>query len=418
MLNVLVDLQCFQGHDLERGIPRWTLGFLNYLKLINCKIIGLTNPRLPNPPTQINKICDEVLENTRSNVRSKLVCDRCVYLIPSIFEPIRPLTDLLPLQIIDAKIPVAVVMHDLTPYLFPEFYSNEPQDIRLLDAKRNLFQYSDLFLCNSQNTAKDLKNLWNIEEKRITVVGTGISDFFYPVGKDENLLSRLLIHHEYIFCVGRSDPRKKTRDLIQAFSRLKEQHDLGPLQLVITCRLTEQIREEWLSFAHSLGLNKDDLVLTGEVSDVDLRALYSACQLFVEPSIYEGFGYPPAEAAACRAVVITSNTSSFPEVLRNPNAMFDPLNQNELIDLMHQALTDINFRNSNLEISSGSLKSHTWSRVVEVAFQSLDRVARETHLPVRNFGELNSLDGKERVNTRIKLPSVAVDRFYSKYQFD
>jgi glycosyltransferase involved in cell wall biosynthesis len=418
MLCILADIQCFQGNDPERGIPRWATGFVQSLKLFDCKIIGLKNPRLPDVAPHTKLIFDEVIDNTRKNVKNQLDSARCVYLVLSIFEPVRPLSDLLPLHITDSKIPIAVVIYDLTPFIFPQDYAKESQDLRILDLKRNLFRYADLFLCISQNTAKDLQSLWAIEPVRTTVVGAGISEYFYPVGVDDQTLSKFAITSPYIFCVGRNDPRKKTRDLIEAFTKLKMNSEIGPLQLVITCHLTDQIRNDWETYALSLNLDRSDLVLTGAVSDEELRALYSGCRLFVEPSIYEGFGYPPAEAAACGAVVVTSNTSSFPEVLRNPEAMFDPLDQPEMVALMRKALVDEEFRSSNKKISKESLKIHIWKTVGAVGYKAISQISKVAVMPNRTIGDLAPLTEVDEKKKNLKLSRSAVNRFYSEFQFN
>jgi len=418
MLNILADVQCFQGKDPERGIPRWATGFVNSLKQENCRIIGLKNPRLPDLNSETSLLFDDVLDNTRTNVKTQLDVGRCVYVVLSTFEPIRPLSDLLPLHILDAKLPISVVIYDLTPYLFPQDYVKSTQDVQILNLKRDLFRYSDLFLCISQNTAKDLKNLWHIDIGRIVVVGTGISQYFHPIEEDENVFQKFGITRPYVFCVGRDDPRKRTYELIDVFSTLKRSMKNTPVQLVVTCHLSDETRNNWEKGARTLGLEYEDLVLTGAVSDEELRVLYSGCQLFVEPSIYEGFGYPAAEAAACGAVVLTSNTSSFPEVLRNPEAMFNPLDKSEMVALMLRAINDNEYRSRNRKISEQSIKLHTWGRVGAIAHEALALIAKSSVMPNRHLGSLMPITDIVKEEMTLRLKPDAVERFYSKFQFD
>ena len=101
---------------------------------------------------------------------------------------------------------------------------------------------------------------------------------------------------------------------------------------------------------------RDDVVFTGYVQDEDLPALYNAADLFVYPSLYEGFGLPPLEAMACGTPVITSNTSSLPEVVGDAGIMIDPYDVDKLADAMHEVLyndrlrEDILLRMYNLEL--------------------------------------------------------------------
>ena len=417
MLTILVDVQCLQGEDLERGIPRWTLGFLNQLRSYECVLVALQNPKLKQINDDIRSYFDVVTVNSRTEVRNRCIDNKCVYLVPSPFEPVRPLSSLMPIHIVDSRIPVAVVIHDMTPYLFSELYQTEPQDERIVELKEKIFIGSELFLCNSMNTEKDLQKLWEIDDDKTCVIGTGVSSFFRPQEPDLSAIEKFAIHAPYVFCIGRRDPRKQTQELISAFADLKKHRD-DPLQLVITCNVSSETRMQWDDHACSLGIQPSDVVITGTVSDIDLRILYSNCQLFVEPSLYEGFGYPPAEAAACGAVVITSNSSSLPEVLQNIDATFDPRNRDQIVELMNLALSDENFRSTNRARSMAALRHHTWEEVCSKAFAAFIGIARKVDMPHRTLGDLAPLGTQSELNVRSIISQQAVERFYSSTQFD
>jgi glycosyltransferase involved in cell wall biosynthesis len=417
MLTIFVDVQCLQGEDIERGIPRWTLGFLDQLRSYDCFLVALQNPRLKEMNVDLHSFFDEVTVNSRTEVRKRINQYKSVYLVPSPFEPVRPLSSLMPLHIVDSQIPTAVVIYDMTPYLFSEFYQTEPQDARIVKLKEKLFEGSALFLCISMNTASDLQKLWKIDEDKTCVIGTGVSTFFSPVEPDSSVMKRFNIHSPYIFCIGRKDPRKQTLELISAFADLKKQHT-DPLQLVLTCNVSSETRMQWEDHARSLGIQLSDVVITGTVSDTDLRILYSNCQLFVEPSLYEGFGYPPAEAAACGAVVITSNTSSLPEVLQNADATFDPRNRGQIVELMNLALSDEQFRSTNRARSKVALRQHTWEEVCNKAFDALIGIAREVVVPHRALGDLAPVGTQSDSNLHSTISQKAVERFYTTTQFD
>jgi glycosyltransferase involved in cell wall biosynthesis len=417
MLTILVDVQCLQGEDIERGIPRWTLGFLNQLGNYDCVLVALQNPKLKQISINLHSYFDEVTVNSRTVVRDKIRNSKCVYLVPSPFEPVRPLSSLMPIHIVDSQIPVAVVIHDMTPYLFPNFYQPEPQDAQIARLKEKMFICSTLFLCNSMNSAKDLRELWKIDEDKICVIGTGVSTFFYPVEHNSSAMKKFNIHSPYVFCIGRRDPRKQTLELISAFADLKKKRN-DPLQLVITCNVSTETRQQWENHARSLGIQPSDVVITGIVTDTDLRTLYSNCRLFVEPSLYEGFGYPPAEAAACGAVVITSDTSSLPEVLQNPEATFDPKNRFELVDLMNLAISDEQFRLINCARSMVALQHHTWEVVCDKAFAAFINIAQEADVPHRSLGNMAPLGTRSNQNLHSTISQKAVERFYTASQFD
>jgi glycosyltransferase involved in cell wall biosynthesis len=179
--------------------------------------------------------------------------------------------------------------------------------------------------------------------------------------------------------VGRADPRKQTGKLIEAFASLPLALR-DSLSLVVACRVSEEILEHWHSIGRSFGLGSDKLKIVGLVSDDDLRLLYSTTSLFVEPSIYEGFGLPAAEAAACGAVTITSNVSSLPEVLADPHAVFDPRDTSSLVSLMTKALTDQEFRQQRLASNSDIANRHSWVDVATRSLRVFSSVARQASL--------------------------------------
>ncbi|KKI00370.1 hypothetical protein EO95_13930 [Methanosarcina sp. 1.H.T.1A.1] len=104
---------------------------------------------------------------------------------------------------------------------------------------------------------------------------------------------------------------------------------------VSTSSVFEEHIEILLYLVNELNL-QNDVIFTGYVPDEDLPALYNAADLFVYPSLYEGFGLPPLEAMACGTPVIVSNTSSLPEVLGDAGCLFDPLNPAELANSIYR----------------------------------------------------------------------------------
>jgi glycosyltransferase involved in cell wall biosynthesis len=112
---------------------------------------------------------------------------------------------------------------------------------------------------------------------------------------------------------------------------------------------------------------QNDVIFTGYISDEDLPALYNAADLFVYPSIFEGFGLPPLEAMACGTPVITSNTSSLPEVVGNAGIMVDPYDVDRLADAMYEVLSNVGLREDMIKRGLEKAKMFSW-----------DKCARET----------------------------------------
>lgn len=377
----LVDAQALQGNDPERGIPRWLGEFSRALRGRDVKCVGLTNPDLRDLPVQFHDCFDEVIENRRPLVRNATAGNRVVYVVGSPFEPIRPIRNFIPDHILEAGMPIATVMYDLALYRYPEFYQIRPGDAETYAARRRLFQWSDLFLAISDATARDLVEIWQVPSDRISVIGTGISAAFVP--SDERSPDA---PNPFVLCVGRRDPRKQTAFLIKMFAQLPLELR-ARLKLVIVCRLDSETEEQWRFIGRDVGLDDDQLVLTGMISDLELRDLYQNCEVFVEPSLYEGFGLPLAEAAACGAVTICSNSSSLPEVLGTTENLFDPFDLASSAALLERSLTDHVFRSRMKEAALQSVRFHQWTTVATRAHALLGRLATEVSIPYASMSD-------------------------------
>ncbi len=376
--TLLVDAQCLQGKDPERGIPRWVSNFVGSLQSYGVECVGLTNPELQDLPSRFHSCFDLVTPNTRSAVREAVIGRYVAYLVASPLEPVRPIRALLPDHILQSGIPVVPIIHDLALYLFPDFYQTRIGDVEIYQARQLLFSASDMFWAISENSRRDVVRLWGVPEHKVHVVGTGVNDFFIWNERDE----RRLDPHErrFVFTVGRSDPRKQTTFTIDAYAQLTEE-ERSEIDLVITCRLDEETERLWRDRARAAGIPDSNLILTGLVDDIELRRLYRSCDVFIEPSLYEGFGLPAGEAASSGAVVITSNNSSLPEILNFPEATFDPHDLGDAVRLLRLALFDESFRARSRVAGSQVPIIHKWDRVGQRAQSLLAGIARRVNVP-------------------------------------
>lgn len=374
-VGVLLDVQALQGEDPERGIPRWLADFSRSLRHQGHYCVGLTNPLLRDIHSQFKDCFDALIQNRRSSIRRAITGRRVVYVVGSPFEPVRPIRSLIPDHILDSQIPIATLMYDLALYRFPEYYQIRAGDHQTYAARKTAFQRSDHFLCISQSTANDVKQLWDVPPERISVVGSGISDYFRPPDEPEESTIG-----PFVMTVGRGDPRKQTSFLIEMFGGLPSVV-FSDFKLVVVCRLDSRIEAAWRHLAMQVGLGEDQLVLTGVVEDSKLRHLYRTCEVFVEPSLFEGFGMPLAEAVACGAVAISSNSSSLPEILQCPESLFDPRDLGEATRLLERALCDSAFRSHLRQCGRRAREIHQWDYVASKAIATLEVLAREVTIP-------------------------------------
>ena len=167
------------------------------------------------------------------------------------------------------------------------------------------------------------------------------------------LLHRLGLEKPFILYVGAADPRKNLAGLIQAYARLPE-----PLRSATTLACAGTIapihRAALQAEAARANLPPNAIRFLGYVPDPDLIPLYASCAVFVLPSLHEGFGLPAAEAMACGAPTIGSDTTSIPDVIGRPDALFDAASPDSIAAAITRVLTDPAFAND--------LRTHGWTR--------------------------------------------------------
>jgi glycosyltransferase involved in cell wall biosynthesis len=252
------------------------------------------------------------------------------------------------------------ILYDLIPlrnkdkYLQYEAFKNFYLD--MIDK----FKKSDAFVAISESSAAEARELLNIPDNIIINISTACDKVFrkIEISNKDNLI-RFGINKKYVLYTGGADDRKNLERLICAYSSLprsiREDH-----QLVLVGKIHENEKNNLINYAAKCGLKKDEMILTGYVSDDEMVYLYNACSLFVFPSWHEGFGLPPLEAINCGAPVIGSNCSSIPEVIGCYDALFDPYNVNEIAKKIEMGLTDKDFISFILNEEAKQIPKFSW----------------------------------------------------------
>ncbi len=189
----------------------------------------------------------------------------------------------------------------------------------------------------SEATKQDVVSLLDVAGEKVTVTHLGVDlERFTPgrAGPAAHLAARYGIKTPYVLYVGKLEPRKSLPTLIRAFDRIAG--DFPAHQLVLAGNPGWDYAEVEATL-HDIGC-RERVRFTGFVEEADLPALYAAADLFVYPSLYEGFGFPVLEAMACGTPVITSNLSSLPEVAGDAALLVDPHDMNALANAMQQVL--------------------------------------------------------------------------------
>lgn len=265
--------------------------------------------------------------------------------------------------------PTVITLHDATFWKHPETRSTGGR-----------YYYSPLFpkairralkvITVSNSSKRDLVEYLDLNPEKIAVVYQGIEARFFEPPREERLIQ---VRHKYrlpskfILSVGTIEPRKNLNNLISAFEILMSKGAIGHSLVIVG-------RKGWqraLNIPQSL---KDSIVLTGFVEDGDLPLVYRLSDLFVFPSIYEGFGFPMLEAMASGVPVVASNLSSLPEVGGDSCIYADPFSPTDIADNIEKLVSDKSLR-ENLT-TKGSLRARlfSWQRTAKETIQ----VYRET----------------------------------------
>ncbi len=240
------------------------------------------------------------------------------------------------------------------------------------------FQYwylrrrADRFLAVSEFTKRDIIELLQIPADKIDVVPCACGENFKPVTDAEilqDLRRKYNLPERFVLFVGNFNPRKNLERLMQAFDLLKDKAGL-PQHLVIA-------GEQGWKFDKNQALSgikhSAEIHFCGFVADEDMPALYSAADLFVFPTLYEGFGIPVLEAQSCGTPVLTSNVSSLPEVAGAAAVYVDPYSVQSIAEGMERALKDKEFGEKLVLAGFENVKRFSWQQSAERLHEIVER---------------------------------------------
>ncbi len=262
--------------------------------------------------------------------------------------------------------PFVLTVHDLSFLHHPEWFHWSRVHYYRQVVRRSA-RIAARVIADSTATKQDLLALAGIPEDRIDVVPLGVSATFQPAAQDEidRVLKKYDLPGRFFLFVGTIEPRKNLPRLVAAFERIawEVQHDL-----VIAGR------EGWKTGpVHDVVANtasRGRIHFPGFIAPEDLPAVLSAADAFVWPSLFEGFGLPPLEAMACGTPVLTSKTSSLPEVVGGAAFMVDPENIGEIAHALKFLAVGGKMVDTLREGGRQRAAEFTWKRTAEMACES------------------------------------------------
>lgn len=327
------------GRELERGkvtgIGRYLLNFLKYA-------------------TEARKEYQFILYGNQfthldyesPNLALKIIIERATITYDQILLPVHLKSDKADIFLspyikapIFSPCPYMTTIHDLLFLVTPEYtgWRYKPYNEVFKIFGKAVSRRAAAIIADSESSKRDIIKIFGVPEQKIRVIPLGISEEYKPVidrGLVENIKNNYGITGRYLLYIGNFKPHKNIGRLIEAFAGVIKNPILIPplqkegeggfsdLKLVFggkRDRFVPSLEE----LAEKLGI-RDKIIFTDFINDEDLPALYSGAEIFVCPSLYEGFGLPVLEAMACGTPVICSNTTSLPEVAGDAGILINP----------------------------------------------------------------------------------------------
>ncbi|MFB6225138.1 MAG: glycosyltransferase family 4 protein, partial [Candidatus Paceibacteria bacterium] len=271
-----------------------------------------------------------------------------------------------------ARLPRVVTFHDLSFELYPEFFSRKIRAWHNTVRPKRHARDATHILTVSQSTKQDLIDLYQIPQDRISVTYPGLSEMFFSPQIDiPSIQTRYNLPEKFILYLGTIEPRKNLRSVIQSFEHLA--HDYPDLHLVLAGKNGWLYEDIHAHARHSPVSNR--IHFTGFIAHEDKPSLYAAASIFVYPSFYEGFGFPPLEAMATGTPVITANLSSFPETIGNAGLMVSPYNAYELSWAMRELYTDPELYARLQNQGPYQAQQFTWKRTAQATHSIFTQLA-------------------------------------------
>ncbi len=266
-----------------------------------------------------------------------------------------------------------VTIHDVVPLIIPGTFTPRHRAVVRLALAR-VRRRADRVIVPSHAVKRDVVRHLGLPEDLVTVTHHGCEPRFNPAADPPSFrgaAARYDLPPRYLLAVGTLEPRKNLTTLLQAFARLRRAGAVDPALHLVLAGARGWLDEPIFRAVRSFGL-EEVVRFPGFIDDDDLPDLYRGAELFVFPSLYEGFGLPPLEAMACGVPVVASNTSSMPEVAGGAAMLVEPRDVDGMAAGIARILRDAALRERLREAGIARARQFSWDTA---ARQVLDTYA-------------------------------------------
>jgi glycosyltransferase involved in cell wall biosynthesis len=269
---------------------------------------------------------------------------------------------------------IILTIHDLAFIRHPDF--NFEWFIRKYTREvRHNIQKAKMVIADSISTKNDIIKFFNTDPEKVVVIYLAADRIFRKLSADEidtGVLRKYKIDKKYILSVGTIEPRKNFDALIRVFNRIKQESAGATYKLVIAGRTGWKSEATYAERESSPF--KEDILFTGRVPDEDLVQLYNQAELFVYPSLFEGFGLPPLEAMSCGLPVIALDTSSLKEVIGDGGILVEAGNEQALGNEILNVIKDSRLREKLKEKSLIQAGKFSWEDTAQKTIELYNKI--------------------------------------------
>ena len=261
-----------------------------------------------------------------------------------------------------------LTVHDLSFWRYPKFFSLRRNVWHCIINAKKLIQSADKIVAVSENTKYDIMDLAGINPSKIEVIYSGLDEQYKVMPRDDKNLAltkeKYGLKDEFVLFLATLEPRKNIKGLIKAYSKFKKDNFWAEnIDLIIVGGkgwktgdiFGEKEKSEY----------KKNIKFLEYIPREEKVYLYNLASVFVYPSFYEGFGFPPLEAMACGTPVITSSASSLPEVAGSCSLLVNPDSSEEISEAIRIVFSDKKIRDSLVEAGIKRAKELSWKKTAE-----------------------------------------------------
>ena len=272
-----------------------------------------------------------------------------------------------------SKVPTLNVVHDLNFVHFPQFFEKNMSLNYYEKYTPKYLNKSDRIVAVSEYTKQDIITTFGKAEDKIDVVYNAASSNHFPLSEEEQnaVRSELTQGEKYFLYVGTLYKRKNIANLLRAFDKYKARAENNFKLVIVGNRKTSN---EEVDNAYNSMTYKDSVIFTGFLPQEKLNGVLASSIAQVYVSIFEGFGIPIVEAFNAETAVITSNTTSMPEVAGDAALIVDPHNVDEIADALFKISTEEDFRQTLIEKARSRRQLFNWDESAEKFWKSLEKL--------------------------------------------